>query len=34
VVQIGKLWYLDRMVLLFEAMKTTSEEYAAWDHGR
>jgi hypothetical protein len=26
--QGGKLWYLDRMVLLFEEMKTRDTEYA------
>ena len=31
-VQIAKLWFLDRMVLLFEAMKSTSGEYASWDY--
>jgi hypothetical protein len=31
VVQLPKIWYLDRMVLLFEAMKSRSADYAAWD---
>jgi len=31
VVSIGKLWYLDRMVLLFEDMKGRDARYAAWD---
>ena len=31
IVQGGKAWYIDRMVLLFDAMKTRSHEYAAWD---
>ena len=31
-VQLGKLWYLDRMVLLFEAMKSTNAEYAGWEY--
>ena len=30
-VQGGKLWYLDRMVLLFEDMKSRHPEYAAWE---
>jgi hypothetical protein len=28
----GKLWYLDRMVLLFEDMKSRSPEYAKWEY--
>jgi hypothetical protein len=32
VVQGGKLWYLDRMVLLFEEMKTQDPEYARWEY--
>jgi uncharacterized protein DUF6653 len=28
----GKLWYLDRMVLLFEHMKTQRAEYAEWEY--
>jgi hypothetical protein len=27
----GKLWYLDRMVLLFEDMKSRDAEYARWE---
>jgi hypothetical protein len=30
-VQGGKLWYIDRMVLLFEEMKTRDQEYARWE---
>lgn len=29
----AKLWYIDRMVLLFEAMKTRDSKYAAWEYG-
>ena len=32
IVQGGKLWYIDRMVLLFEEMKTQDPEYASWEH--
>jgi hypothetical protein len=32
IVQLAKLWYLDRMVLLFEAMKTHTDEYTSWDY--
>jgi hypothetical protein len=32
IVHGGKLWYLDRMVLLFDDMKTRSTEYAAWEY--
>ena len=32
IVHGGKLWYLDRMVLLFEDMKTRSARYAAWEY--
>jgi hypothetical protein len=32
IVHGGKLWYLDRMVLLFEDMKGRSAEYAAWEY--
>jgi hypothetical protein len=28
----GKLWYIDRMVLLFDTMKERRPEYAAWEH--
>ena len=31
-VQGGKLWYLDHMVLLFEEMKTRDIEYARWEY--
>jgi hypothetical protein len=31
--QTAKLWYLDRMVLLFEDMKARRPEYAAWEYG-
>jgi hypothetical protein len=33
VVEMGKLWYLDRMVLLFDDVKTR-DEFAAWDYER
>jgi hypothetical protein len=33
IVQTGKLWYLDRMVLLFEDMKLRHPAYAAWERG-
>jgi hypothetical protein len=32
IVQLAKLWYIDRMVLLFDAMKSRNAEYAAWDY--
>jgi hypothetical protein len=32
IVQGGKLWYLDRMVLLFEEMKTQDPKYARWEY--
>jgi hypothetical protein len=32
IVQGGKLWYIDRMVLLFEEMKTRDPEYAPWEY--
>jgi hypothetical protein len=32
VVQVAKLWYIDRMVLLFDDMKTRRPEYAAWEY--
>jgi hypothetical protein len=28
----SKAWYLDRMVLLFDDMKTRHPEYAAWEY--
>jgi hypothetical protein len=31
-VQCAKAWYLDRMVLLFEEMKTRHPAYAAWEY--
>jgi len=30
IVQIAKLWYLDRMVLLFDHVKSEDPEYASW----
>ncbi len=33
IVQGGKLWYLDRMVLLFEDMKAQNPEIAGWEYG-
>jgi hypothetical protein len=30
--QTAKAWYLDRMVLLFDDMKTRHQEYAAWEY--
>jgi hypothetical protein len=32
IVQGGKLWYIDRMVLLFDEMKTRNPEYARWEY--
>ena len=32
IVQGGKAWYIDRMVLLFDAMKGRNAEYASWDY--
>jgi hypothetical protein len=29
---LGKSWYLDRMVWLFEDMKHANEEYKSWDY--
>ena len=29
---LAKLWYIDRMVLLFEDMKHRSAEYASWEY--
>jgi hypothetical protein len=34
VVQGGKLWHLDRMVLLFEDLKSRIAEYAPWEYSR
>jgi hypothetical protein len=31
-VQVGKAWFIDRMVLLFDAMKSGNAEYASWDY--
>ena len=33
IVHGGKLWYLDRMVLLFEDMKQRNETFASWEYG-
>ena len=33
IVHGGKLWYLDRMVLLFEDMKHRNSTYATWEYG-
>ena len=30
IVHIGKAWYMDRMVLMYLAMKDTKPEYASW----
>ena len=32
IVHLGKLWYLDRMVLLFDHMKTRDDTYASWEY--
>jgi hypothetical protein len=32
IVHGGKLWYIDRMVLLFEDMKTRDPRYGSWDY--
>jgi Family of unknown function (DUF6653) len=32
IANLAKLWYLDRMVLLFEDMKGRSAEYAGWEY--
>jgi hypothetical protein len=32
IVQTAKAWYIDRMVLLFDDMKTSHHEYAAWEY--
>jgi uncharacterized membrane protein len=32
IVQCAKAWFIDRMVLLFEDMKTRNSEYAGWDY--
>ena len=31
IVQVAKLWYIDRMVLLFDELKA-DPRYAAWDY--
>ena len=31
-VQTGKSWYIDRMVLLYEDMKSRDPEYARWEY--
>jgi len=31
-VQCAKAWFIDRMVLLFEDMKTRRSEYAGWEY--
>ena len=31
IMQLGKCWYLDRMVLLFDAVKANDPEVAAWE---
>ena len=33
IVHGGKLWYLDRMVLLFEDMKQRDATFASWEYG-
>ena len=30
--QVAKCWYLDRMVLLFDTVKQTEPEVAAWEY--
>jgi uncharacterized membrane protein len=32
IVQCAKAWFIDRMVLLFEDMKTRNPQYAAWEY--
>lgn len=32
IVQLAKLWFIDRMVLLYDAMLKQTDEYAAWDY--
>jgi hypothetical protein len=32
IVQVAKAWYIDRMVLLFDDMKTRNSEYGAWEY--
>ena len=31
IMQVAKLWYLDRMVLLFDHVKSENPEYASWE---
>ncbi len=31
-VTLGKMWFLDRMVWLYQDMKTNSAEYASWEY--
>lgn len=33
IIQLAKVWYIDRMVLLFEAMKSSNSDFAAWERG-
>ena len=33
IVHGGKLWYIDRMVLLFDDMKQDHPDYARWEYG-
>ena len=32
IVDGGKMWYLDRMVLLYEDMKSRRADYADWEY--
>jgi hypothetical protein len=32
IVHLGKLWFIDRMVLLFEDVKGRNAEYASWEY--
>ena len=34
VVQCAKAWFIDRMVLLYEDIKTTDPVYAGWDYAK
>lgn len=34
IIQVAKSWFIDRMVLLFEHMKSANPEYASWDYSR
>ncbi len=31
-IYLGKMWFLDRMVWLYEDMKNRSEDYASWEY--